>query len=144
MRLGTRQECVGSSPRVLGVCQDGIREFAKRRSRLVGRLSRVAKMLDGRLPMTRAMKLQPDDGLRSNLSIGPGFERCSGISSEFARKFAEGIGKFTCRRLPEEDHRTRCKNVGWQEYFRQLTCPGQRVNRPYPDFSDTIEFCLQF
>ncbi|RRT58420.1 hypothetical protein B296_00002160 [Ensete ventricosum] len=31
MHLGTRQECVGSSPRVSGVCQDSAREFAKRR-----------------------------------------------------------------------------------------------------------------
>ncbi|RRT77282.1 hypothetical protein B296_00017903, partial [Ensete ventricosum] len=31
MRLGTRQECVGSSSRVSGVCQDGAREFARRR-----------------------------------------------------------------------------------------------------------------
>ncbi|RWW36653.1 hypothetical protein BHE74_00058308 [Ensete ventricosum] len=29
------------------------------------------------------------------LSIGPGFERYSGISSKFARRFAEGIGKLT-------------------------------------------------
>ncbi|RWW44310.1 hypothetical protein BHE74_00049942 [Ensete ventricosum] len=47
MRLETRQECVGSSSRVLGVCQDGAREFAKRRSRLIGRLSGVAEKLAG-------------------------------------------------------------------------------------------------
>ncbi|RWV91068.1 hypothetical protein GW17_00046678 [Ensete ventricosum] len=40
------------------------------------------------------MKLQPYDGPRSSLSIGPGFGRCSGISSKFARRFAEEIGKF--------------------------------------------------
>ncbi|RWV84465.1 hypothetical protein GW17_00053821 [Ensete ventricosum] len=40
------------------------------------------------------MKLQPDDGPRSSLSIGPGFRRCSEISPEFARRFAEGIGKL--------------------------------------------------
>ncbi|RRT39871.1 hypothetical protein B296_00000662 [Ensete ventricosum] len=45
MRLGTRQECVGSSPRVSGVCQDGAREFTGRRPRLVGRLSGVAERL---------------------------------------------------------------------------------------------------
>ncbi|RWW56926.1 hypothetical protein BHE74_00036312 [Ensete ventricosum] len=39
MRLGTRLECVGSSPRVSGACQDGAREFVGRRSRLVRRLS---------------------------------------------------------------------------------------------------------
>ncbi|RWV87801.1 hypothetical protein BHE74_00031720 [Ensete ventricosum] len=45
MRLGTRQECVGSLPRVFGACQDGAREFARRRPRLVGRLSVVAEKL---------------------------------------------------------------------------------------------------
>ncbi|RWV89573.1 hypothetical protein GW17_00048274 [Ensete ventricosum] len=44
--------------------------------------------------MTGAIELQPDDGLRSSLSIGPGFRRCSEISPKFARRFAEGIGKF--------------------------------------------------
>ncbi|RWW59005.1 hypothetical protein BHE74_00034083 [Ensete ventricosum] len=45
MWLGTRQECIGSSSRVSGACQDSIREFTRRRSRLVGRLSRVPKKL---------------------------------------------------------------------------------------------------
>ncbi|RWV89435.1 hypothetical protein BHE74_00012423 [Ensete ventricosum] len=91
MRLGTRQECVGSSPRVSGVYQDGAREFARRRPRLVGRLSRVAEKLARSLTMTGAMKLQPNDGPGSSLSIGPGF---SWISSEFTRRFTEGIRKL--------------------------------------------------
>ncbi|RRT58869.1 hypothetical protein B296_00019675 [Ensete ventricosum] len=44
--------------------------------------------------MTGAMELQPDDGPRSSLSIGPRFGRCSGISPKFARRFTEGIGKL--------------------------------------------------
>ncbi|RZS00994.1 hypothetical protein BHM03_00030793 [Ensete ventricosum] len=48
MRLGTRQECIGSSPRVSGVCQDGAREFARRRLRLTRRLSGLAEKLIGR------------------------------------------------------------------------------------------------
>ncbi|RZR74150.1 hypothetical protein BHM03_00032668 [Ensete ventricosum] len=44
--------------------------------------------------MTGAMKLQPDDGPRSSLSIRPRFGRCSGISSKFAKRFAEGIKKL--------------------------------------------------
>ncbi|RRT32326.1 hypothetical protein B296_00052593 [Ensete ventricosum] len=40
------------------------------------------------------MELQPDDWPRSSLSIRSGFGRCSGISSKFARRFAEGIGKL--------------------------------------------------
>ncbi|RRT46950.1 hypothetical protein B296_00024283 [Ensete ventricosum] len=45
MRLGTRPECVRSSPRVSGVCQDGTREFTGRRPRLTERLSGVAERL---------------------------------------------------------------------------------------------------
>ncbi|RWW55670.1 hypothetical protein BHE74_00037673 [Ensete ventricosum] len=45
MRLGTRLECVGSSPRVSGVCQDGAREFAGRKPRPTGRLSGVVERL---------------------------------------------------------------------------------------------------
>ncbi|RRT46549.1 hypothetical protein B296_00042769 [Ensete ventricosum] len=69
-------------------------EFARRRPRLTERLSGVAEKLVGRLTMIGAMKLQPDDWLRSSLSIGPGFGRCSGISRMFARRFAEAIGKL--------------------------------------------------
>ncbi|RZS25004.1 hypothetical protein BHM03_00058159 [Ensete ventricosum] len=45
MRLETHQECIGSSPRISGVCQDSVREFARRRPRLTGRLSGVAEKL---------------------------------------------------------------------------------------------------
>ncbi|RZR95964.1 hypothetical protein BHM03_00024873, partial [Ensete ventricosum] len=45
--FGNSPECVGSSPRVSGVCQDGAKEFAKRRSRLAERLSAVAEKLAG-------------------------------------------------------------------------------------------------
>ncbi|RWV85563.1 hypothetical protein GW17_00052637 [Ensete ventricosum] len=45
MRLGTRQECVGSSLRVSGAYQDGTREFAERTPRLAGRLLGVAEKL---------------------------------------------------------------------------------------------------
>ncbi|RWW75862.1 hypothetical protein BHE74_00016088 [Ensete ventricosum] len=47
MRLGTRLEYVGSSPRVSGACQDGTREFDGRRLRLAERLSGVAERLAG-------------------------------------------------------------------------------------------------
>ncbi|RZR96829.1 hypothetical protein BHM03_00025886, partial [Ensete ventricosum] len=47
MRLGTHLECAGSLHRVLGACQDGVREFAGRRPRLAGRLSGVAEKLTG-------------------------------------------------------------------------------------------------
>ncbi|RWV85392.1 hypothetical protein GW17_00052819 [Ensete ventricosum] len=47
MQLGTRLECIESSLRVSGVCQDGAREFARRRLRLTGRLSEEAEKLVG-------------------------------------------------------------------------------------------------
>ncbi|RRT31607.1 hypothetical protein B296_00042677 [Ensete ventricosum] len=62
--------------------------------------------------MTGAMKLQPDDGPGSSLSIGPRFARCSEISLEFARRFVEGIGKLAGNTLGDqrgEDQKTRCK-----------------------------------
>ncbi|RWW44186.1 hypothetical protein BHE74_00050077 [Ensete ventricosum] len=45
IRLGTRLECVESSPRVSGPCQDDAREFIGRRPRLVEILSGVAERL---------------------------------------------------------------------------------------------------
>ncbi|RWW82698.1 hypothetical protein BHE74_00008832 [Ensete ventricosum] len=45
MRLGTFLECVGSSLRVSGACQNDAREFARRRARLVGRLLGLAEEL---------------------------------------------------------------------------------------------------
>ncbi|RWW41704.1 hypothetical protein BHE74_00052800, partial [Ensete ventricosum] len=44
--------------------------------------------------MTGAMKLQPNDGPKSSLSIGPRLGRCSEISSKFIRRFTEGIRKL--------------------------------------------------
>ncbi|RWW50040.1 hypothetical protein BHE74_00043723 [Ensete ventricosum] len=111
MRLETRWKCAESSPRVSGVCYDKAREFARRRLRLVGRLSGVAEKLVGRLTMTRAIKLQPDDGIRSSLSIGSWFERCSGISSKFARRFVEGIRKLIGN-TPGDHRKTHYKNAG--------------------------------
>ncbi|RWV87396.1 hypothetical protein GW17_00050605 [Ensete ventricosum] len=115
MWLGTRQECVISSPRVSGACQDSAREFVKRRQRLAGRLSGVAKKLIGSLTMTRSMKLQLNDGPRSSLSIGSGFGRCGGFRWEFARRFAEGIGKLVGNTPGDhqgEDQKTYHKYVG--------------------------------
>ncbi|RZS16157.1 hypothetical protein BHM03_00048117 [Ensete ventricosum] len=103
MRLGTRQECVGSSPSVLGVYQDSAKEFARRSLRLARRLSGIAEKLIG------------NDGPGSSLSIGPRFGRCSGISPEFARRFAEGIGKLTGNMPGDhrgENQRTCRKYVG--------------------------------
>ncbi|RWW71694.1 hypothetical protein BHE74_00020546 [Ensete ventricosum] len=52
------------------------------------------------------MELQPDDGPRSSLSIEPRFRRCSGISLEFVRRFAEGIGKLAGNMLGDCQKKT--------------------------------------
>ncbi|RWW37795.1 hypothetical protein BHE74_00057051 [Ensete ventricosum] len=77
-------ECVGSSLRVSGACQDYAREFTGRRLRLVGRLSRVAERLVGSL----------DDAV--------------GARQEFARTSPKVSERLlgTRRRSSEEDHKT--------------------------------------
>ncbi|RRT68101.1 hypothetical protein B296_00038624 [Ensete ventricosum] len=47
MQLETRLECVESLLRLSGACQDGAREFVRRRPRLTGRLSGIAQKLLG-------------------------------------------------------------------------------------------------
>ncbi|RWV95881.1 hypothetical protein GW17_00041448 [Ensete ventricosum] len=69
MQLGTRQECVESSSRVSEVCQDGTREFAKRRPRLAERLSGVAEKLTG-------IHLQPITGHTCQLWSPAAAGRC--------------------------------------------------------------------
>ncbi|RWW68713.1 hypothetical protein BHE74_00023752 [Ensete ventricosum] len=44
--------------------------------------------------MTGVMELQPDDGPRSSLGIRPSSDYAVGFHREFARRFAEGIGKL--------------------------------------------------
>ncbi|RWV96100.1 hypothetical protein GW17_00041218 [Ensete ventricosum] len=56
--------------------------------------------------MTGEMKLQPYDGPRSSLSIGPEFGQCSEISLEFARRFAERIGKLVGNTLGDYRKKT--------------------------------------
>ncbi|RRT32889.1 hypothetical protein B296_00005989 [Ensete ventricosum] len=82
MWLETHQECIGSSPRVLGACHDDAREFVRRRSRLAVRLSRVAE------------KLVRNNGPRSSLGIGQGLDDVVGSRWEFARRLVERIGKL--------------------------------------------------
>ncbi|RRT48855.1 hypothetical protein B296_00018542 [Ensete ventricosum] len=95
MWLGTHQECVGSSPKVSGVYQDGAREFARRRPRLVGRLSRVAEKFAG------------NNGPRSSLDIGPGLDDTVGPRWEFAKRIVEGIRKLAGNMSGDHRKKTR-------------------------------------
>ncbi|RWW02385.1 hypothetical protein BHE74_00041622 [Ensete ventricosum] len=95
--------------RVLGVHQDGIMKFARRRPRLIGRLSRVVEKHAGILTMIGSMELQPDNGPRSSLDIGPGSDDAVGSCREFVRRFAEGIGKLAGNM--KEDHREKPEDL---------------------------------
>ncbi|RZR81453.1 hypothetical protein BHM03_00007679 [Ensete ventricosum] len=44
--------------------------------------------------MTGSIELQPDNGPRSSLGIGPGSDDVVGSRREFVRRFVEGIGKL--------------------------------------------------
>ncbi|RRT41557.1 hypothetical protein B296_00039265 [Ensete ventricosum] len=44
--------------------------------------------------MAGSMKLQPDDGPRYSLGIGPSLDDMVGSRQKFARRFAEAIGKL--------------------------------------------------
>ncbi|RRT69348.1 hypothetical protein B296_00006492 [Ensete ventricosum] len=63
------------------------------------------------LTMIGEMELQPDDGPRSSLGIGPGSDNVVGPRREFTRRFAEGIGKLA-ENTPGDRRKTRCKNAG--------------------------------
>ncbi|RRT34495.1 hypothetical protein B296_00008702 [Ensete ventricosum] len=59
------------------------------------------------------MKLQPDDGLRYSLGIKPSSDDAVRSRQKFARRFAEGIGKFAGNAKGdrrEEDRRT-CRKI---------------------------------
>ncbi|RRT47580.1 hypothetical protein B296_00040961 [Ensete ventricosum] len=101
MRLGTRLECIGSSPRVSGACQDGIREFVGRRPRLAGRLSGVAERLAGSLIMTMKKSYISDMDPGSSLGVGLRFDDAVRAHREFARTSSNVSGKSleTCREI---------------------------------------------
>ncbi|RWW52654.1 hypothetical protein BHE74_00040902 [Ensete ventricosum] len=53
--------------------------------------------------MAGSMKLQPDDGPRYSLGIGPSSDDMVGSRRKFARRFTEAIGKLAGNM--KEDHR---------------------------------------
>ncbi|RWW42733.1 hypothetical protein BHE74_00051685 [Ensete ventricosum] len=52
------------------------------------------------------MELQSNDGPRSSLSIRPGSDDAVEHRHEFARRFAEGIGKLTGNTLGDHQKKT--------------------------------------
>ncbi|RWW35726.1 hypothetical protein BHE74_00059306 [Ensete ventricosum] len=63
--------------------------------------------------MAGSMKLQPDDGPRQSLGIGPISDDVVGSRRKFARRFAEGTGKLAGNAKGDrrkEDRRT-CRKI---------------------------------
>ncbi|RRT61499.1 hypothetical protein B296_00035949 [Ensete ventricosum] len=52
------------------------------------------------------MELQPDNGSKSSLSIGPGSDDTVGSRREFARRIIEGIRKLTGNTLGDRQKKT--------------------------------------
>ncbi|RZR99596.1 hypothetical protein BHM03_00029175 [Ensete ventricosum] len=67
--------------------------------------------------MTGAMELQPDDGPRLSLSIGPGSDDVVEPHRELARRFAERIGKLAGN--TPGDHRK--KTIGLTTRMLEVT-----------------------
>ncbi|RWW75949.1 hypothetical protein BHE74_00015983 [Ensete ventricosum] len=89
-----RVNAVGNS---LGVCRElakGIRSLQGWRKGVRQKKTETRRKIIGGLTMTGAMKLQPDNGPRSSLGIGLGLDNAVGPCREFAKRFAEGIGKL--------------------------------------------------
>ncbi|RRT50916.1 hypothetical protein B296_00036810 [Ensete ventricosum] len=84
--------------------------------------------------MIEAMKLQPNDGPRLSLGIGPGLDDVVEPRREFARRFTKGIRKLVgnMSRLLEEDQKTHRKNAR-----------GCRIGgiHPYPGIRVTASGC---
>ncbi|RRT45076.1 hypothetical protein B296_00045008 [Ensete ventricosum] len=100
MQLGTHLECVGSSLRVLGACQDSTREFTKGRSRLARRLSK--DFTEGIRKIARSTL---GDHRRKIVRLATGNAGGYRIPGKFATKFTES-SSIGCRELvgssPEE------------------------------------------
>ncbi|RWV81829.1 hypothetical protein GW17_00056719, partial [Ensete ventricosum] len=82
-------DAVGNSLRVRQELVEGVESLSGWRNGV-----RQKKIKTHRKIVGAAEKLAGNNGPRSSLSIRPGFRRCSGISSKFARRFAEEIGKL--------------------------------------------------
>ncbi|RWV79107.1 hypothetical protein GW17_00059814 [Ensete ventricosum] len=95
MRLGTRQKCIGGLPRVSGACQDGTREFTKRRPRLTRRLSGVVEKLaescNGLVMDVLIIMIVSGQGLDDAVGAHRAFARISSKVSERSLGTRQGI-----------------------------------------------------
>ncbi|RZS14236.1 hypothetical protein BHM03_00045898 [Ensete ventricosum] len=76
--------------------------------------------------MAGSIELQPDDGPRESLGIGPSLDDAVGSRQKFARRFVEGIGKLAGNAKGDrrkEDRRTCCKIArGYRSMREILVC----------------------
>ncbi|RRT35175.1 hypothetical protein B296_00017316 [Ensete ventricosum] len=132
-----RVDAFGNSPGVCRKLAEGIgsllgwrkgvrQKKIETRQKIIGVAEKLVGSRNG-LTMARSMKLQPDDGPRYSLGIGPSTDDAVGSHRKFARRFAEGIEKLTGNAKGDrqkEDRRTCHKIVGgyqsMQEAAREL------------------------
>ncbi|RWV77593.1 hypothetical protein GW17_00061553 [Ensete ventricosum] len=111
-----RVDTVGNSPGVRWKLVEGLGSLPGwRKGVRQKKIETRQKIIDAGLTMVGSMKLQPNNGLRSSFSIGPGFGRCCGFCREFAGRFAQEIGKLTGNTSGDhqgEDQKTCHKYVG--------------------------------
>ncbi|RZS16803.1 hypothetical protein BHM03_00048873 [Ensete ventricosum] len=94
------------------------------------------KIIGGRRKACRETNYNRSNGVTTRLwakiKLGhrAGFGRCNGISSKFARRFVEGIGKLAGNTLGDCRKKTRRLTARIPEDAGLVG--GQRVNRPYP------------
>ncbi|RZS09045.1 hypothetical protein BHM03_00040102 [Ensete ventricosum] len=106
-----RVDAVENSPGVRQELAEGIGSLPGwRKGVCQKKIETSRKIIGGSLTMIGAIKLQPDNGLRSSLGIGQGLDDVVGPRREFARRFAEVIGKLDGR-SPKKDQMTCQKNA---------------------------------
>ncbi|RWW43615.1 hypothetical protein BHE74_00050700 [Ensete ventricosum] len=98
MRLGTRQECIGSLPG----WRKGVRQKKTETHRKIIGGSRKACWEFNHDGMSYISDMNP----RSSLGIGPRIRRCGGSSSSVCLDFAEGIGKIARNTLGDRRRKT--------------------------------------
>ncbi|RRT34757.1 hypothetical protein B296_00052433, partial [Ensete ventricosum] len=104
-----RVDAVGNSSGVHREFTEGIRSLPGWRKGVhQKRTETYQKIVGGSRKAYRELEWSYD-GPRSSLSIGSGFGRCSGILSEFARGFIEGIRKLA--RNMSEDYRKKTDDL---------------------------------
>ncbi|RZS24469.1 hypothetical protein BHM03_00057545 [Ensete ventricosum] len=134
MRLGTRQEYVGSSPRVSRVFlgwRKGVRQKkTKTRQKIIGGSRKACQETN----YDRSNGVTTRLWAKIKLGHRAGFRRCNGISLKFARRFTEGIGKFVGNMPGDRRKKTRRLAERMSEAAGLARVSERRVYRHCPGF----------